>query len=223
MQATFPFLALRQTAQFYPVGMSLEPQESISGVPTVVPTMRARWNATITMALHGEAAVLQWRAFLLQMQGRIGTTLVPAFSRWRPRDRDGHGLTMCGTASIADAQTWEHFGFENTQVSRIKVRAAAALRATQLDLTLIDTTGLRPGQFFSLGERLHAVQQHWQVDAATHRVMIWPPLRQAVVPGAHVEIEKPACKMRMTSETEGLFDMSLDVLPTVQMQFEEAL
>ena len=83
MQATFPYLALHQTAQFYLVGQSLETQESISGVETVVPTMRGRWTATATFALKDEAATLQWQAFLAQMQGRIGTTLVPCRSRYR--------------------------------------------------------------------------------------------------------------------------------------------
>ena len=221
MQATFPYLALHQTAQFYLTGQSLEPQESISGVETIVPTMRARWNASVTFALKDEAATLQWQAFLAQMQGRIGTTLVPCRSRWRPRDRDGHGMTFCDTATLADAQTWEHFGFANTDVTRIAVAAAAPLRATQMDLTLYDTTGLRPGQYFSVGERLHRVQQHWQVGGV-HRIMFQPPLRAAVGAGARIEIERPVCKMRMVSETEGLFDQSLDVFPTVTLNFVEA-
>ncbi|WP_423212248.1 hypothetical protein [Paracoccus yeei] len=222
MQATFPFLALHQTAQFYLTGQSLEPQESISGVETIVPTMRARWTATATFALKDEAATLQWQAFLAQMQGRIGTTLVPCRSRWRPRDRDGHGMTFCRVAGLADAQTMEHWGFANTEVTRVAVAAPVALRATEMDLNYQDTTGLRPGQYFSVGERLHRVQQAWQV-AGVHRIMFEPPLRAAVAAGARVEIERPVCKMRMVSETEGIFDQSLDVFPQVQVQFSEAI
>ena len=222
MQAAFPFLALHQTAQFYLVGQSLEPQESISGVDTIVPTMRGRWTATATFALKGEAATLQWQAFLAQMQGRIGTTLVPCRSRWRPRDRDGHGMTFCRVAGLADAQTMEHWGFANTEVMRVAVASAAALRATQMDVTYQDTTGLRPGQYFSVGEHLHRVQQAWQA-AGVPRIMFEPPLRAAVAAGTRVEIERPVCKMRMVSETEGIFDQSLDVFPQVQVQFSEAI
>ncbi len=223
MQATFPHLCYQQDARFYPVGMSLDPQESISGTQTIIPTMRARWMAQVGFALKGEAAQLQWRAFLLQMQGRLGTTLVPVFSRWGVKDRDGHGLPFCDVASLVDAQTWEHFGFENTQVTRAVVKTAAPLRATVLDLTLYDTTGLRPGQYFSIGDRLHAVRAHWQPDSATHRVAIVPPLRAAVPAGAHVEIEKPVCRMRMVTESEGLFDQAMDVFPSVSVQFQEAI
>ena len=53
--------------------------------------------------------------------------------------------------------------------------------------------------------------------------MFEPPLRAAVGAGARIEIERPVCKMRMVSETEGIFDQSLDVFPQVQVQFSEAL
>ena len=223
MQATFPHLCYQQDARFWPVGMSIDPQQGINGTPTIVPTMRARWMAQVGFALKGEAAALQWRAFLLQMHGMVGTTLVPVYSRYGVKDRDGHGLPFCDTAQLADAQTWEGFGFENTTVTRVVVAAAAPLRATQLDLTLYNTTGLRPGQYFSIGDRLHAVRSHWQPDGSTHRVAIVPPLRSAVPAGARVEIEKPVCRMRMVTETEGLFDQAMDVFPSVSVQFQEAL
>lgn len=222
MQATFPHLALWQEVQIHLAGQSLETSESISGVETVVPTMRARWVAQANFALHREAAVLQWQAFLAQMQGRLGTTLVPVHSRFRPMDRDGLPLPFCDTARLADAQTWEHFGFENEDVPHITLAAAAPLRATEIGLTLPNSTGLRPGQFFSLGDRLHRVQHHWQ-DGTSHRVMIEPPLRAAVAAGARLEIERPVCRMRMTTETEGLFDQVMDVLPRVTLSFAEAL
>lgn len=222
MQATFPFLALSKEATFHLEGQSLELAESISGTETVVPTLRGKWKAEVSFALNGEAATLQWQAFLAQMQGRIGTTLVPARSRYRPRDRDGHHLSFCDTATLQDAQTFEHFGLANTPITRIVLAAPAALRATQLDLTLVNSTGLRPGQYFSIGDRLHRVQHHWQPGAGS-RVMIEPPLRAPAAAGTALEIARPVCRMRMVTETEGLFDQVLSVLPTVTVQFKEAL
>lgn len=223
MQATFPHRLLWQAVQFWPVGMSIEPQESISGTETIVPTMRGRWMATCSFAIRREAAQLQWQAFLAQMEGMVGTTLVPARYRWRPRDRDGHHLAFCDVANLRGAQTWDHFGFASTDVDRVVVAAAAPLRATEIDVTLNDTTGLRPGQFFSIGERLHRVQAYWQPAPGAHRLMFQPPLRAAVAAGTRVEIEKPVCKMRFTTESEGVFDQSLDVLPVVQVNFQEAI
>ncbi|QFQ87313.1 hypothetical protein F8A10_07680 [Paracoccus kondratievae] len=223
MQATFPHRLLRQETRFWLEGMSLEPRESVSGTETIVPTMRARWMASCSFVLRGEASRLGWEAFLAQMEGRVGTTLVPAHYRWRPRDRDGHPTAFCDIANLADAQTWEHFGFENTDLTRITVAADASLRATQIDVTLHNSTGLRPGQKFSIGDRLYRVQAHWQPSPTVHRLMFQPPLRQAVTAGAAVEVDRPVCKMRMVTETEGLFDQSLSVLPSVTVNFQEAI
>ena len=223
MQATFPHLAMRQASQIHLVGQSLDTGESISGVQTIVPTMRQRWMATVGFALRGEAATLQWQAFLAQMQGRIGTTLVPVHSRYRPKDRNGRPLSFRSVSGLRDAQTWEHFGLENSEITRMKTASAAALRATQIDVDLLDTTGLRPGHCFSIGERLYRVQQHWEPGGAVHRIRFEPPLREAVAAGVHVEIDRPVCKMRMVTEAEGLFDQTLDPLPQVQVTFTEAL
>lgn len=222
MRASFPYLALWQEVQFHLSGQSLETQESISGADTSIPTMRGRWMATANFAFTGEAATLQWQAFLAQMQGRLGTTLVPARSRFRPKDRNGRALPFCSTADLVGGQTWEHFGFQNGDANRVVLAAAAPLRATELSVNLNDSTGLRPGQFFSIGERLHRVQLHWQPSGG-HRVKIEPPLREAASAGARLEIERPVCRMRCMSETEGLFDQSLAVLPSVSFRFAEAV
>lgn len=223
MQATFPHLALWQEVQFSLTGQSLEGRQSISGAETVIPTLRGRWSASASFVLKGEGAVLQWQAFLAQMEGRIGTTLVPARSRWRPRDRDGHAIAFCQTGGLADAQSHEHFGFANTLISYMTVAAAAPLRATQIDVRNLNTTGLRPGQFFSIGERLHRVQAHWQPGAeGTSRLMFQPPLRAAVGAGTRVDLGRPVCKMRFATDDEGLFDQSMPVLPRVQVNFVEA-
>lgn len=223
MQATFPHLALQRDVRFHIEGQSQEVVESITGAETITPTMRGRWMATANFAMEGEAATLQWQAFLAQMQGRLGTTLVPVFSKYRPKDRNGRELSFCDVANLSDAQTWEHFGLENTQLNRITLAAAAPLRATQLSLNLFDTTGLRPGQFFSIGDRLHRVQSHWQPTASAHRIMIEPPLRAAASAGTRLEIEKPVCRMRMVTETEGLFDQALDDMPLMSVMFREAI
>lgn len=223
MQATFPHLALFQEVRFHLAGQSLEPEESVNGTDTIVPTMRGRWIGVADFAMKGEAATLQWQAFLAQMQGRIGTTLVPCRSRYRPKDRNGLDLSFVKTGGISRSQTFEHFGFQNTAVNRIVLASAAALRATELDLTLNNTTGLRPGQFFSIGERLHRVQHHWEPSSGAHRVMIEPPLRAAASAGARLEIERPVCRMRMRAEDDGVIDQSKTYVPRAQITFMESL
>lgn len=223
MQATFPHLKLNQSVRFTLVGQSLDTETSISGADTVVRSMAARWQAQASFVIRGEGPVLEWQAFLAQMEGRIGTTMVPAYARWRGRDRDGHVLPACTVGGIAGAQTFEHFGFAGEDVRYMTVAEAAPLRATQITVDHINTTGLRPGQFFSIGDRLYRVQAEWFVGAGRQRIMIQPPLRANAVVGAQVELGRPVCRMRFASEDEGVFDQSLDVLPVVTVSFVEAV
>ena len=222
MRATFPHQLLHQEVVPRFVGTSLEPQRSISGAETVVPSMGGHWEVDCTFVIRGEAAQLAWQAFLAQMEGRIGTTLVPIRTRFRPRDRDGHGVPGCGVAGLADAQTWEHFGFRNAPVATTTLAASAPLRATTIKVTGGNTTGLRPGQYFSIGERLYRVQHHWQDADGTSNLMIQPPLRQAFTAAALI-LDRPVCPMRFATEDEGSFDHLLDPMPRVTCRFVEAV
>lgn len=222
MRATFPHQLLRQEVVPRMVGMSLDTQQSISGAETVTPTMAGHWEAMCSFVIHGEAAQLAWQAFQAQMEGRVGTTLVPMRTRYRPRDRDGHPVYGCGPASLAGAQTWEHFGFDSAPVATMALVSHAPLRATVLSVAPGNTTGLRPGQFFTLGERLHQVQHHWIGADGVTRLMIRPGLRQAHGIGDMLILDRPVCLMRLVSETEGEFDHLLDRLPRVTATFVEA-
>ena len=133
MRVTFPFHLMNQAFTPRFVGASLEPQRSINGAETVVPTMGGRWEVDCNFVIKGEAAQLEWQAFLAQMEGRVGTTLVPIHTRFRPNDRDGHGVPFCKIAGLAGAQTWEHFGFANAPVATMTLVDPAPLRATEPD------------------------------------------------------------------------------------------
>lgn len=222
MRATFPHQLLHQEVIPRFAGTSLEPQRSISGAETVVPTLAGRWEADCTFVIRGEAAQLAWQAFLAQMEGRVGTTLVPMRTRYRPRDARGRSVSGCGTAELADAQTWEHFGFENGPVTVMSLAQPAALRATTIKVTTVTTIGLRPGQLFSIGGRLYRVQHHWQDADGTSNLMIQPPMRQAFNAAALI-LDRPVCPMRFATDDEGSFDHLLDRMPRVTCRFVEAV
>ena len=223
MRATFPFHLLWQDVTPRFVGASLEPQRAISGARTVIPAMSGHWEADCSFVIHGEAAQLAWQAFLAQMEGMIGTTLVPIRTRFRPRDRDGRGTPACTVAGLADAQTWEHFGFVNDPVVTMTLAEATPLRATRIKVQGGNTTGLRPGQYFSIGERLYRVQHHWQDADGASNLMIQPPLRSAAPAGAALILDAPVCLMQMVSEDEGSLDQLLARMPRVPCRFVEAV
>lgn len=202
------------------IGQSQPPQQSISGAVTRIPRMGARWQISASFLIHGEARELAYSAFIGQMQGDLGTSLVPVWSRYRPKDRDGQEITFNEIASLSGAQTWEHFGFENQDIPRISVVFDAPLRATELDLTNENSTGIRPGQFFSVNNRLHRVRQQWQIANRT-RVRIEPPLREAVSAGDQIEVERPVCPMFITDE--GMTEYNINGAFMVELTFEESI
>lgn len=222
MQVTFPYQAMKQTMTPRFVGASIEPQRAISGAETVIPTLGGRWEVSCTFVVHREAQFLAWQAFLAQMEGRIGTTLVPIITRFRPKDRDGHGITGCDTAGFSDAQTWEHFGFVNEPTATMTLVDPAPLRATVIRVVPGNTTGIRPGQFFSIGERLYRVQRHWQTEDGVTNLMIQPPLRQSFE-RATLILDRPVCKMRFASEEDGDLEQLMSRLSEVTCNFVEAI
>lgn len=224
MQVTFPYLAGWRSLRFWTVGNALTPQEGITGAETIVPVPRARWMASGEAVIRGEAGFLQWQAFIAQMEGMVGTTLVPCQTIFGARDRNGRRLSFGQTGGVQSAQTFEHFGMDGGAVQRLINVFDAPLRSTEISVTRHDSTGIRPGHFFSLGERLHQVQASWDAASDRQRIKFHPPLREAVAAEAPVEVVRPVCKMRFASETEGVLPQSFGApLARITVNFVEVI
>lgn len=233
MRATWPFSARWTSAAPRLIGQTLRPpQQSINGTQTILPSLSAHWQVEGSFVVHGEAQELAWQAFIAQMEGGVGTTLVPIWSRYRPRDNRGRQTSWERTSGLSDdsgstlyghdsAQTWEHFGLDNAPVTIMSLAQPAALRATTIKVTSINSNGIRPGQYFSLGERLYRVQNHWQDADGTSNLMIQPPLRQAFTAAALI-LDRPVCVMRLTEES-GELEYTPDGVAHVDVTFVEAV
>ena len=222
MRVQFPFLLMDQSAKFRAIGRSKDAQTSISGATTVVPSLSERWSCSVTLLIKGLRARAQYEAFEACMEGQLGTTLVPVHAQNRAVDQDGHRVTRCTTADFGDAETWEHYGFVAAPVATALVLEAAAVRATQLRVAFVNSTGLRPGQFFSIGERLHQVQYAWD-DAGVQVIQFHPPLRAAIEIGAVLVLDNPVCVMQLQSEAEGDYDQLSAGMQSITLNFVEVI
>lgn len=221
MHVTFPHQLIAQGARFALIGQTRIAQESISGASTVIASLAARWSASVTFVIRDEAGHLAFRAFMAGLEGMLGTTDVPAFARYRPLDQNGRAVTRCTVASLAEAQTMEHFGFENAEIEGAQLAADAALRATDLQVTESATTGIRPGHRFSIGDRLHEVQLAW-TDGA-RRLRVQPPLRAAALSGAQLNLFAPICRMRRADDADPSYDDRMTRQQSITLSFVEAL
>jgi hypothetical protein len=215
-EIAFPRLAKKTSSGFRMVGQMRGRETSISGAESIIPSFAGHWVVTISFLMHTEAASLEWQGFLAQMEGGIGTTLVPVFLPYRPKDATG------GSAPVSDApqfSTFEHWSFVNDGRAAITLREAAPLRSTDLDLTLSDSLGLRPGHGLTVGDRFHRVQRSWDDGA---KVRIQPPLRAAVPADTIVETDNPVCRMRFASEDEGEVEFMPNGVERTSITFREA-
>jgi hypothetical protein len=223
MQVMFPTQLMANEARFSIIGQTQDVQQSLSGAETVVPAMGARWLANVRFVVKGRAAQLACAAFLAGMEGRLGTTLVPVRARWRAYDRNGKSIVQCLTAPLAGAGTFEHWGFAAAPTATCTVLVGAALRATRLIFALGNTTGLQPGQMFSIGERAYRVQLTWQDEAGRQVVQFQPPLREAAAAGTVMVLDAVQCRMRLQSESEEALSALGRDIQQIDLTFMESI
>lgn len=230
MQVSFP-VGLKWVAdRLQLVGQSQDAQQGVSGAFTVRPSLTGHWRASATFLLTNEATVLAWQGFVAQMEGQIGTTLFPIWQRYPARTSDGALPSRRAVAVIGDdlqderagSVTFEGFGLATDPVVLGSLSDAAALRAAQIRVIYGDCAGLRPGQVFSIGDRLYRVQLSW-ADGAETVLQIAPPLRAAAAAGAVLIMDAPVCRMRFASEDEGVVDFDRVPVEQVTVQMIEAL
>jgi len=199
-------------------GQSLQIERSINGTETIIPTLTGHWRIDVSCVMVGEDAELEWEGFLAQMQGRIGTTLVPILARYRVPLASGVPMPL---PEVEYFESAEHWVFASEERAGASLAADAAVRATDLSLTLTDSERPRPGHRISIAGNLHRVALAW--DDSGPKIRVQPPVRQAFSTGQRIETDRPVCRMRMASETSG--ETVYDLMPVrfAQASFVEAI
>lgn len=218
----------RQSTRFYILGASASAGFGLSGAESIAASNSAHWEATATFLIaNNEEAHMAWQAFLARMQGAIGSTLVPAASRWQPRDSKGRKIagapaTLSGSDDgLAGDVFWDHGVLDTPETVHVRLNAAASLRDGIITVNYPDAIGLRPGQFFSLGGNLHQVRYSHEVSAGVDEVYIRPLLRQDWAAGDPIEIARPVCRMRLADDMQGVLDLNFERLQKIEVKFVE--
>lgn len=230
MHVTFPLNVNFTTSSFQVVGASSAPKQSVSGAFSVQPRLGAHWRGSVTFLTTNQESVLAVQAFVAAMEGALGTTSVPVFQRYLPRDGQGRVAPRRAVAPLGDtslyegggSQTSEFWGFENMAAVSGLLAGAADLRATELVIARTNYTDLRPGHDFGIGGRLHRAVQVIP-DGVNDRVRITPPLRAAAALGEEVNLSAPTCLMRFSSEEEGQLAYEPGPVSRITMNFIESI
>lgn len=191
---------------------------SISGAEQIVASPAARWRARLSMPVVTENAVLSWRAFVASMHGRAGTVLVPRFEHYGPKDANGKRFDPMMSAPWGgvegqfdgDGLTFDLSGFaQDDSTVYATIAESAAINASEIVVEYADgIDGIRPGQYFGIGNRLYLAHSVWQEDVGepTH-IRFSPWLREAVSEGDTVIIDKPVCLMRFAQDVTGELEL----------------
>lgn len=198
---------------------------STNGQEQIVGSGAGRWRASLGgIYVRTNAQVLAWRAFKLSLRGRTGTVLVSPFDGKRvnwPKDAYGRVLhprftrrrRLDGTA-FADPE----IPAESEVIATFA--AAAARRATTVQITVSQGEPIKVGQYFSPSAgRLHVVTA--AINATTFSIE--PPLRDAVTLGQSVNFTRPTCEMRLVEDASGALDIQLARTGMVSMDFTEVV
>lgn len=214
-----------RSSSFHPDVPSRSGGLSITGYEQVTVSNAGRWRATVTVPLHREPMVLAYRAMIAQLQGRVGTILVPHFQAYKPRDVNGRRLSSCRAASYDQGlYNWDLSGWGQDDFTHATVTSAAGAGATQISLTLTNGRGPQPGHYFGIGERLYLANAVWQeTPESPTQVRFWPRLREAAPAGSRVILDRPVCRMRLADDASGEVTFDLARFGDATLSFVEAL
>jgi len=198
--------------------------QSVTGAEQVVVSPGGRWQASLSVALQREPAILAYRALLAQLQGRAGTVLVPVSQAYRPRDVNGRMLSPVRVAGCSDAQLFDLTALAQSDPVHATLAASAAMGATQISVTLVDGEGPQPGHYFGIGNRLYLIQTAWRATVeAPMQIRFWPRLRAAAAAGERVILDRPVCLMRLAADDSGASEFDLGRFGGATFEFVEAL
>lgn len=227
--ADWPAVMFPRSGGFYLENQTRSGGVTVLGNEQIVTSPSARWKASFSGPVVNETSVLTWRAFVGGMGGRAGTVLVPRWGIYGPTDQNGRRLNRHGSATLGGTPRRQAlfdlsgFGQDDEPVFAT-LAAAAAVNATQISVNYAEgIDGVRPGQYFGIGQRLYLVTQTWQEDEGEPtQIRFTPWLREGAAAGATVIIDRPVCLMRFAQDQTGELELDMGRWGRGGLEFVEA-
>lgn len=227
--AQWPAIVFPRAGAFYIENQSRSGGVSILGNEQVTVAPSSRWRARFSIPVVTESSVLVWRAFVGAMGGRAGTALVPKWEAYGPRDANGRRFEELATAQWGDQLFDDNGSFDlsgwgqDDAPAYATLAGTAALNAAQIAVNYSEgIDGVRPGQYFGIGQRLHLVTQTWQEYDAPAQIRFTPWLRESVPAGTPVIIDHPVCLMRFAQDQTGELELDMGRWGQGGLEFVEA-
>lgn len=215
--APWPVHLWPSKCDFMPEHQTRSGGASISGAEQIIASPATRLRARMTLPAMNERTILSWRALVAGMSGRAGTVLVPTWNVFAARDANGrrfntHDAVRWGGDIGQEGVSFDLSGWGQDDTPVYATLADdVAINATEITVNYAEgIDGLRPGQYFGIGQRLYIVTQTWQENEGDPvHIRFTPWLRAAASGGDTVIIDRPVCLMRFAQDQTGDLDLDL--------------
>lgn len=197
---------------------------STNGQEQIVGSGAGRWIANYSaVPVTNADSILAWRALKASLRGRTGTVLVPVLEWFRapwPIDPYGRLRSPKNTRRARLNGTI----FEDPEIPAesaivASLSANASRRSTVVSITVVQGQKPSPGQYFSIGNRLHIITEAFGANSYS----IEPPLRATATAGTALNFSAPVCEMRLVDDGQGQLDLELGRFGVVNISFVEVV
>ncbi len=207
---------------------------SITGAQQNVPSAAQYWQARLTFNARKEDDYLAVDAFLAGLDGVANNFLCgPVDWRGRPwnvNPRTRARITPAMGRRDAAINPAYATNPDTTSVLSFKLGAAALMNATSVVVQRVKGGYIKPGQYFSIGNRLHIITDLLSVDPldsaglpapGSVTVSIRPWLRLDYPVNTVLEFAKPVGLMQLTKESANMLERTTSPLAELPLSIKE--
>lgn len=219
MQVAFPWPVRIKSCIPRVEGLQLEPFSNVDGEPFGQPTLNGFWRVDMELFARGNEAQMALSAFIAAMQVGGTVCLLPIPTQWRPLDHRGRKIVG---ARPSPAYTLDHTGYASAPFDGFTLRAAASHRDSYIDVDKPTLSRLVPGQYLTLGVRLHHIVNVTSIGEHPDRlrVSLSPNVRGDYAIGTTVIVDQ--LQLRVQMESGDPVDPGRGLFKTSRATFVEA-
>lgn len=196
MEVAFPWPVRIARCVPHPEGHRHDPFVNVDGEPFGRPKLGGFWRVEMDLFARGQQAQMALSSFITAMSDGVTTCVLPIAVQWRPQSANGR--KMIGSRPAPNF-TRDHTGFASEPYDGYTLLAAAQHRHSYIDVLTPGLASVMPGQFLTLGNRLHQITNATPINELPRRMRlsIWPNVREAHPNGAVVIVDQLRLRMRM--------------------------
>ncbi len=185
---------------FDPRGMVAGGPRTLTGRSQVVSVDAGYWIARVRLVTLGQGAQINTlRQLRARLEGGAHEVLVPVADRGQAPWITAGVYTTASSDFTDDTDFTDGTGFHEPTI-RIKLKTAAALRASQITATVTAAGTITGGMPFSVADHLYVIREVVSTSGSDQTWSIWPPLRGPIGADRRLEFDAPVCRMRLASE-----------------------